>query len=67
MDGFDNDLSFVVMQYLGPNQAASILPIDHPNFNITWKYPNPLRHDIQACKLRRILADSLGIGEHEAD
>lgn len=67
VDGEADNPVFVVMQYLGPNQAADILPIDHPQFAITWKNPNPLRYDPHARTLRRLLADALGVGKHVAD
>ena len=67
IDGDSQNPAFVVMQYTGPNTAADILPIDHPQFAITWKYPNPLRDDPHAKKLRRILANTLGIGEHVSE
>lgn len=67
MDMANNRPSFVAMQYLGPNTAAQILPIDDPKFIITWKYPNPLRCDPMARKFRRVLADSLDIGKYVTD
>jgi hypothetical protein len=54
---------FVVMQYKGPNIGAELLPIDCPNFEITWKIPNPFRQTDEGKILRNAVVAALEIGD----
>jgi hypothetical protein len=38
------DRIYHVMQYVGRQVGYKLLPIDHPQFILTWKHPNPIKH-----------------------
>jgi hypothetical protein len=53
---------FNVMQYTGRQQGFKIgVPIDHPRFRLSWKYPNPIRcYPVQQA-LREAIEWYLGV------
>lgn len=54
---------FIVMQYQGPDKGAELLPINHSNFIVTWKNPNPFRQTDEGNYLRNAIVAALEIGD----
>ncbi len=52
---------FIVMQYISRSKGFELIPINNPDFKITWKYPNPILENRQTQIFRKALEDSLGI------
>ena len=61
IENYHSKPKFIVMQYLDDSTGAKLIPIDSPNFQITWKYPNPISNTSHAQTLRIALERSLGI------
>lgn len=52
---------FIVMQYINHSKGFELIPINNPNFKITWKHPNPIFNNSETQMFRKALKKALGI------
>lgn len=56
---FDDKIRFCTMQYRDEFDGFDLLDIDDPKFIITWKFENPIKGDLRASRMRRLVENYL--------
>jgi len=54
------DPNFTIRQYISRSGGITLCPIDDPDFQMNWRYPNPFRETVQGRFWRREIIKALG-------